>query len=100
MDDTFSLAQMREYIMATEYLMQPEIEKIEEEIVAESDVPVGPVSSRLVEDLKDVVFKLRAFTESSDGEMSLGIEMGMQRAADMIENVINQYVDGGEEILG
>jgi len=101
MDETFSLAQMREYIMATEYLMQPEIEKIEEDIVAESETPSEPVSSRLVEDLRDVVFKLRAFTESSDNdEMSLGIELGMQRAADMIENVINQYVTGGEEILG
>jgi hypothetical protein len=41
--------------------------------------------------LLDVVFKLRSFTESQDGEVGFGIELGMQRAADMIENVIARH---------
>jgi hypothetical protein len=45
----------------------------------------------LVEELSEVVFKLRSFTESRDGDIGFGIELGMQRAADMIENVIKRH---------
>lgn len=88
-DDSFSsFAQMREYIMATEYLMQPECvdQEILSDIMESSVVPQA--NTCLLEDLQDVVFRLRAFTESANDEMALGIELGMQRAADMIEHVI------------
>jgi hypothetical protein len=50
----------------------------------------------ILEQLNDIVFKLRAFTESVDGDYALGIETGMQRAADMIENIINQHISKKE----
>jgi hypothetical protein len=85
-----SLGQLREYMMITERLMQAEYGPQEESIeIAE---PVRQEVT-LIEDMNDVVFKLRAFMESTDGEVGLGIEMGMQRAADMIENVLNRHGD-------
>jgi len=83
MDDSFT--QMREYIMVTERLLQAEygLESDQEQLL-EVVVPSN-AETLLVEEMAEVVFKLRAFTESSDGEVGYGIEMGMQRAADMIE---------------
>lgn len=81
--------------MATEYLLQVEPTRIEEEVIMEASVAL-PLNSSLLEDLRNVVFKLRAFTESVDEEMGLGIELGMQRAADMIEHIINRHEQPGE----
>lgn len=82
--DDFNVS-MREFIMATEMLTRQDVPAplVEEE----------PVSSEpsLLEDLEDVVFKLRAFMESSGGEYAYGVELGMQRAADMIERVIKRH---------
>jgi len=83
MDDPFA-EQMRSFIMAAEPLNRPE-----PELLVESDEP-APQTSLLVE-LEDIVFRLRAFMESSNGDYALGVEMGMQRAADMIENVIKRH---------
>ena len=59
--------------------------------------PPGLLDTVLLEEMSEVVFKLRAFTESADdGDLALGIEIGMQRAADMIENVLNRHI--GKEI--
>ena len=37
------------------------------------------------------MFKLRAFLESSGGDYALGVEAGMQRAADMVENALRRH---------
>lgn len=44
-----------------------------------------------VNEMRDVVFKLKSFMESSGGDYALGVEHGMQRAAEMIENIIRRY---------
>ena len=76
---------MRSYIMATEQLALEEDETvIEEPAVLRS-------YTALEEDLERIMFKLRAFMESSGGDYALGIEAGMQRAADMIENALRRY---------
>jgi hypothetical protein len=87
MDDPF--AQMREYIMVTEHLLQAEFDNDAVTEITEELTPVSPTVV-LLEELSDLVFKLRAFTESADGDLGFGVEMGMQRAADMIENLINR----------
>lgn len=85
---------MREFIMATEFLLQVEpSHDVEGTTIIET--PVAQADC-LLQELKDIVFKLRAFTESADGEMSLGIKLGMQRAADMVENIINHHTRSGE----
>jgi hypothetical protein len=84
MDEAFQ--QMREFILASERL-NTEHEATEQPLV---ETPLLPESG-LLEDLNDIVFKLRAFTESREGELGLGVELGMQRAADMIENAIRRH---------
>jgi hypothetical protein len=84
MDD---FQQMREYMGMAENLIGTEPEMI---IEAVSYAPVA-MPPAILEDLHDVIFKLRAFTESREGDIGLGIELGMQRAADMIENVIKRH---------
>lgn len=70
-------------------------------ILAEEEaIETAPTSGveAIMADLKDAVFKLRAFCETESGDYALGVEMGMQRAADMIENIIRRY--GGEVDIG
>lgn len=54
----------------------------------------------LLRELEDTVHRLRAHLEPADGEpdQALGVEIGMQRAADLIESVIRRF--GGESHLG
>jgi hypothetical protein len=87
--------QMREFILLAGTLREHGTELLTEDIVAAGDAPDLAVAPVLLSDLRDVVFRLRAFTESSeDGDVALGIEIGMQRAADMIERVLRSYEDG------
>ena len=82
--------QMREFIMATEGLNLVEAAECPEPILETSDLGDIPLTVPVTE-LGDLVFKLRAFMESADGDYALGVESGMQRAADMIENLIRRY---------
>lgn len=100
MDD--SLAWMKNNIMITEQLMQ--VEEIVQyaadkpNLLEEEIVPIQSANVCLLADLKNAVFKMRAFTESVSDADSFGIELGMQRAADMIENILSRYnneVDNG-----
>jgi len=88
MDDF--MANMREYIMASENLNYPEPD-VDPEILVEA---VQSSDTALLEDLEHVIFKLRAFMETSSGEFALGVETGMQRAADMIEHTIRRHQHG------
>jgi hypothetical protein len=84
MNDPF--VQMRQFIMATENLSHLDGEP--ETTIMET---IQPSNSALLKDLECIIFKLRAFMESSGGEVAYGVELGMQRAADMIEHVIKRH---------
>ena len=45
----------------------------------------------VLEELRESIFKLRSHMENEDSDHSLGVEEGMQRAADMIENLIRRH---------
>ncbi len=45
----------------------------------------------MILELEHIVFRLRALTESGNPEYVMGVEDGMARAADMIENLIKKY---------
>lgn len=76
---------MRSYIMATEQLTHDDGEPLPlTEDVTRSD-------RTLLEDLGDIIFRLRAFMESNGGEYGFGVETGMGRAADMIENALKRH---------
>jgi hypothetical protein len=91
MDESF--VQMREFMIMTESLIGAQHDHTPV-VLEETNVITPP--SPILEDLQNVVYKLRAFMESSDGDLGLGIELGMQRAAEMIENVIARHVQTGQ----
>lgn len=87
---------MRNFIILAEaYAENSEDEVVENttEIVAEA-APGAP----LLHDLDVLVTRLRSFmeTETPNQDLALGVEMGMQRAADMIENLIRRYNAGDQ----
>jgi len=74
--------------MMAERLIEAERQACE---AAVDEPAIVQTSATLLEDLSAVVFKLRAFMgEGSDAGM-YGIELGMQRAADMIEQTLGRH---------
>jgi len=97
MNEEYGDYQMRAFLSLTEQMLaeyarvtQPVM--IVEEVVEES---LQPTEHPILEDCRSLVEKLRTFMESeSGGEYALGVETGMQRAADMIENLIRRFEQG------
>lgn len=91
--------QMRSFIYLAESLKPVD----DEEALTESVSPeaymtyVDTMSPVVREDLEALVEKMRAFMETEgEGEFALGVETGMQRAADMIENLIRRHLGGDQ----
>ena len=94
-------AEMKNFIVLTEELLthyaqatgnapvEPEPVVEHEEVVAEHPV---------LGELRDLVFKLKAFMESAEGDYGLGVESGMQRAAEMIENIIRRHQKDDDQL--
>jgi hypothetical protein len=90
--------QMKDYISLTEELLacyaavtRPETVYIEQ--IVEQNMPT---EHPILSDCRDLVFKLRSTMENDAGEYALGVEMGMQRAADMIENLVRRFEKGDD----
>lgn len=69
-------------------------EALEPEVVVEAEEPTP--EHPCINECREVVFKLRAFMESAGGDYALGVEHGMQRAAEMIENIIRRHEKGDD----
>ncbi len=83
---------MREFMLLAEaYADVDAVTLIEGETI---EVDFRPADHPLLADLRDVVFRMRAFCEAEGGDFGLGVETGLQRAADMIENVIRRHTQG------
>jgi hypothetical protein len=85
---------MRNFIVLAEHYIASSVdEEVEtpEEIVVES----AP-DAAILHDLDVLATRLRTFMESEGGEFALGVETGMQRAADMIDNLIRRYNAGDQ----
>ena len=67
---------------------------LEPETVVETSEPAPEHPA--IHECREVVFKLRAFMESAGGDYALGVEHGMQRAAEMIENIIRRHEQGDD----
>jgi hypothetical protein len=89
MDETF--VQMRDFMLLTENLITADLIAADLEPLMETPQPEPPTSDAVLEDLRNAIFKMRGFMESREGDLGLGVELGMQRAADMIENIIKRY---------
>ena len=87
---------MKDSIRLTEELLQfyARVTRPESFVVEEVAEPVAPVEHPVLSECRDLVFKLRSCMEDSAGDYALGVETGMQRAADMIENLIRRHEKG------
>lgn len=58
------------------------------------DVALAPsapaADEHLYQELDDLIFKLRSYQDPESGEYAAGMEAGMSRAADMLQNMINR----------
>lgn len=64
----------------------------------EDDVPeiidddvLSDQNKSIIDDLRLLIDKLNNHMETDDTEQSLGVEMGFQRVASMIENLVKKY---------
>lgn len=83
---------IRSYIeVVTEMLLKEAAQPtILTEDIAEP-VPAAPtVDELLEEELNKLIFKLRSYQDPDVGEYAAGMEAGMNRAADMLQNLINR----------
>lgn len=89
--------QMRSFILLAEAMRFEETEQqpVNDDTAPPQNSVIGPV---LQHDLDEIVFRLRGFMETSGGDFALGVETGMQRAADMIENLIRRHSQGDQNV--
>lgn len=87
---------MRSFIFLAESLKDSWGEADEAPITETAIVEEPTADVALLADLSDMVQRMRAFMETDTGEYALGVEMGMQRAADMIENLLRRYNEGDQ----
>lgn len=87
--DPFS-PQMREFILLSEEYIQAIYDEQVEEILNE-EIIVPETRHPVMDDLRDICDRLRAYMESEGGDFGLGVETGMERAAGMIEALIHRY---------
>jgi hypothetical protein len=98
MGDATGDQQMKEFINVTDELLacyanvtRPELMLVEN--IVENDVSV---EHPIISECRDLVFKLQTFMEDSAGDYALGVETGMQRAAEMIGNLIKRHEKGDD----
>lgn len=101
MGDSLGDTQMKEFISITDELLQSYVQFTRPEVVLVEHVEEAPpeveVEHPILQECRDLVFKLRAFMESdAGGDYALGVETGMQRAADMVENLIKRFENGDD----
>lgn len=87
--DTQSIMMRNYIVLAEDYATAGVIPIIPEPPV----VPLEEVDMALLRELSETVERLRAHMEpaDSDPEVALGVEMGMQRAADLIESLVRRF---------
>jgi len=55
------------------------------------DTVVSNIRHPVMDELNDICERLRAYMESAGGDYALGVETGMSRAAEMIENLMKRH---------
>jgi hypothetical protein len=99
MGDQQNFQQMREFIYLTEQQVYADYADLFEQQVGEPllEEQQEVFEHPILHDCRELVFKLRAFMESEGGDYAMGVETGMQRAAEMVENIIRRYEKGDDE---
>lgn len=60
--------------------------------VEEEPVVSLEAEREIYDELYKLIFKLRAYQDPDIGDYSAGVEAGMSRAADMLDNLINRVL--------
>lgn len=81
---------IRRYIRLTESSL---VSREDQDIVVEDiEVPDLNLHEPLLEDVSDMIFKLRSYSENNDSpEYARGIEEGLALAADMLERLLERH---------
>lgn len=81
---------IRKYIEITESLTHVPQELIPQPVVFEPPVPETQLDAEIETKLESLIFKLNSYQDPDMGEYSAGVEAGMARAADMLQNLLNR----------
>jgi hypothetical protein len=81
---------IRKYIEITESLSLIPEDLLPQPVVFEPPVPEVSLEEEFEKKLEDLVFKLNSYQDPDVGEYSAGVEAGMSRAADMVQNLLNR----------
>ena len=89
--------EMKKFISITDELLEAYVSITHPEMIVEQVIESEqPSEHPILSDCRELVFKLRAFMEDASGDYALGVETGMQRAADMIENLLRRHQKGDD----
>lgn len=92
MFNTNDITEMKDFMLLMNNYVN-DITPINEEIAITEHTEEEKVNNNdIINDLKVLIEKLRSHAENVDDDndqQALGVEIGMQRSADMIENLIN-----------
>lgn len=92
MQEHVDINQMRDFIELVEFYAHEDSGNRAPLMEEAMTVQDAPPSDALLHDLREVVFKLRSFTEGANNQdYAFGYESGMQRAAEWIERVIRNH---------
>jgi hypothetical protein len=80
---------IRNYIEIASTMLTESEEVVRDEVIITEDAQVQPHND-LEDEFNRIIFKLRSYQDPDSGEYSAGVEAGMSRAADMIENMLNR----------
>ena len=62
----------------------------EDVILVEDVAPMAMLDAEIEEQISTLIFKLRSYRDPEPGQFADGVETGMARAADMIENMLER----------
>lgn len=85
---------LRKYIHVANMLSEAHSDNIvavnhSAEHLSEEDFVMIP--EEVKEEISNLIFKLRAYQDPEMGEYAAGMEAGMSRAADMLQNLLDKY---------
>jgi len=84
---------LREHIELLKVMFEyhdPQPQPLTEDVQQSEPVLPPIINAELDEKLTNLIFKLRSYQDPEIGEYSAGVEAGMNRAADMLQNLINR----------
>lgn len=81
--------EIRDYIEIASIMITENEQLVREDVIlTEASAPV--LDSEVEEQIRSLIFKLKSYRDPEVGEFADGVESGMSRAAEMIENMLER----------